>query len=189
MLNTRKDFLQLAEYKINSDKEVQLYKTQEKRIVEEKRIQSKLYYQRQRTYEARIIGMLLLCSGVAFAYQAYYTTDVVVSFFNAIHETVGKPFFPQWQTLMLDESSYLYGYIAQGINAFLRLLLLVGVGMKKVMLLALQVLTGLASTGNWGAVLVVCLVTVLITVTTLKLYISDFQIASPLVWISFQAPK
>ncbi len=188
-IKQQKKLLQLMEYKIKSDNEFQIYKIQEKSKIKEKRLQTKLYYQKQRTYEARVIGMLILCAGIAFAYQAWYTTDVLVSFLNSIYQTIQSPFLSNWQSLLLNESSYLYGYIAQGINSCIRLLLLMGVCVKKAFLVSLQLLTALASTGNMGAVVAVLLVTVLMTVTILKIYISDFRIASPLLWISFQAPK
>jgi hypothetical protein len=178
--------IQLFHRKLKNDKFLELTRIETDKIVQQEQIAAKTLVIHQRTNEARFFGCLLLLCGLLVAYQTYHTTDFIVDFLQQITLFIKTPFLPNWETYLLDENSFVSGWCAKGVNAFLRLFLLGGVSVKRILLLGTNLLAGIASMGTFGAITVVVLITIFLTVVCMKLYINDFKIGSPLVWMSFE---
>ncbi len=167
-------------------KDVQLKRIESLELVKQERIKATTLYDRQRTYEARFFGLVLFACGFSLAYQTWYTTEHLTGFLHQSISSLSTPFLPFWTQYMLDETSMFYGWAAKGINIFLRIILLFGVAIKKLILILLYSFTNIASTGSLGSSSVVFIVTITLIVIFMKLYISDVSIGSPLLWMSIK---
>lgn len=170
---------QLTVYKEVKSKEIELNS-----LVKHEKIKAITLYDRQRTFEARFFGFILFTCGSSLAYQTWYTTEYLTGFLHQTITSLSKPFLPSWSKYLLDETPMLYGWLAKGVNTFVRLLLLVGVAIKQILLVLLSSVSNIASTGSIGASSVVLIATMTISIVFMKLYISDVSIGSPLLWIS-----
>jgi hypothetical protein len=180
----RELMLQCYDKQLTIYKDVKSKQIESNSLVKHERIKASTLYDRQRTYEARFFGFVLFVCGSSLAYQTWYTTEYLTGFLHQFITSLSNPFLPFWRQYLLDETPMLYGWLAKGVNTFVHLLLLIGVAMKKLLLVLLFSVLNIASTGSVGASSVVLITTITISIVFMKLYLSDVSVGSPLLWMS-----
>ena len=163
---------------IESNKSIEIAKVQSTILIHTEK-------ERSRTVEGRILAGSVFLLGAALSYKTYETTDPIKKFMTTMIDSIKPSLLPNWQRFLLNESQWVVGYAASGLNQCIRLVLLLGVSGKKVSIVLLQVSDEIISLGGITAALFVLFVMIVFSGVLLKLYISDVSITP----VSFKTTK
>ena len=139
---------------------------------------------RNRRWVGNALGIGVMLGGAVLSVGAYGATEAVRGIIVTIISAIEPSLFPGGAPY-LDDSGMITGYIYTAINGVIRLFLLGGMSVKRVLLIILNAISGLVAYGGLAPPVAIMLGALIVAMVVMMLYRSDFNISTPLMRIGF----